>query len=304
MYSANGKLLLTSEYYVLDGALALALPVKFGQTLTVQNTIKENILLWNSLTCKDELWFEATFSLPDLICLGSSDQQTEFTLRKILQILHDKDPDKFRTNGGIHFTTRLDFPRVWGLGSSSTLIWLLAQWADVDPYELLFQTIGGSGYDIACAGAVGPILYQLKKYKNPTMESIDFSPSFRQQLYFVYLGKKQNSRQGITHFRKMVVDQQKNIDRLSTITKLILSCKTLVEFNELLHEHEEIISSSLKLPKAKEIYFSDFSGVIKSLGAWGGDFILASSEMPSQKVKTYFNNKGFETVFHYLDMVK
>ena len=36
-YRANGKLLLTGEYLVLKGALALALPTKLGQTMTVRH---------------------------------------------------------------------------------------------------------------------------------------------------------------------------------------------------------------------------------------------------------------------------
>jgi len=35
-YRSNGKLLLTGEYVVLDGALSLALPTTLGQRLTVE----------------------------------------------------------------------------------------------------------------------------------------------------------------------------------------------------------------------------------------------------------------------------
>ena len=34
-FYSNGKLLLTGEYLVLNGAVALAIPTKFGQTLTI-----------------------------------------------------------------------------------------------------------------------------------------------------------------------------------------------------------------------------------------------------------------------------
>ena len=36
-YYSNGKLLITGEYLVLDGAEALALPTKFGQNLIIEN---------------------------------------------------------------------------------------------------------------------------------------------------------------------------------------------------------------------------------------------------------------------------
>jgi len=35
-FYGNGKLLLSAEYFVLDGAVALALPTKLGQSLHVQ----------------------------------------------------------------------------------------------------------------------------------------------------------------------------------------------------------------------------------------------------------------------------
>ena len=34
-FKSNGKILLTSEYVVLDGVDCIALPTKFGQTLSV-----------------------------------------------------------------------------------------------------------------------------------------------------------------------------------------------------------------------------------------------------------------------------
>ena len=46
-YRANGKLLLTGEYLVLKGALALALPTKLGQTMTVE-TVHAPSLRWDA----------------------------------------------------------------------------------------------------------------------------------------------------------------------------------------------------------------------------------------------------------------
>ena len=49
----------------------------------------------------------------------------------------------------------------------------------------------------------------------------------------------------------------------------------------------------------KEKYFSDYNGSIKSLGAWGGDFILAT-----RNNKNYFLEKGFNTVFSFSELIK
>ena len=48
-----------------------------------------------------------------------------------------------------------------------------------------------------------------------------------------------------------------------------------------------------------EKFFKDYSGEIKSLGAWGGDFILAAG--PSSSIE-YFQNKGFKTILSYNEM--
>jgi mevalonate kinase len=134
LYKANGKLLLTSEYYVLDGALALAVPSRFGQQMNVEAIVDEGVLLWKSYAVDGSCWFSAIFSLPDLLCLKTSDEETAKTLHGMLHILMEHHPALFPDKGGLSFSTYLDFPREWGLGTSSTLIYMLAEWAGYDPY--------------------------------------------------------------------------------------------------------------------------------------------------------------------------
>ncbi|MCK5774746.1 MAG: hypothetical protein KAH25_01140 [Bacteroidales bacterium] len=55
--------------------------------------------------------------------------------------------------------------------------------------------------------------------------------------------------------------------------------------------------------ESKERYFSDFNGQIKSLGAWGGDFVMATSPNDPKDVFNYFRNKGHQTILAYDDMV-
>jgi hypothetical protein len=69
----------------------------------------------------------------------------------------------------------------------------------------------------------------------------------------------------------------------------------------LIFEHEKVLSIQLKKKMVKEIFFDDYEGEIKSLGAWGGDFIMAAGPKNSKK---YFNEKGFKTVFSFNDMLK
>ena len=56
-YRANGKLLLSGEYLVLHGALALAVPLKKGQTLDVYSG-KPGFLQWEAYH-PDGLWIQA-----------------------------------------------------------------------------------------------------------------------------------------------------------------------------------------------------------------------------------------------------
>ena len=53
----------------------------------------------------------------------------------------------------------------------------------------------------------------------------------------------------------------------------------------------------------KNKIFPDFWGAIKSLGAWGGDFVLATSSKDEATTKDYFNSKGYHTVLLFSELV-
>ena len=61
-FYSNGKLLLTGEYVVLDGAKALAIPTKHGQSLKV-TPIAEPKLIWKSIDATGNVWFQHDFGL-------------------------------------------------------------------------------------------------------------------------------------------------------------------------------------------------------------------------------------------------
>ncbi|MEW4923728.1 GYDIA family GHMP kinase [Algibacter sp. 2305UL17-15] len=318
-FRSNGKLLLTGEYVVLDGALSLAVPTKYGQSLTVDN-IDERQLIWQSFDEKNAVWFEHEYIFEEIAFpfiyetnMETHDGEISKTLLKILfnasrlnrdffnEYLDDYDDEEGKKilGKGFKLSSKLEFPRHWGLGSSSTLINNIAQWLDIDPYLLLRQTFGGSGYDIACARNNEPITYRLEKGK-PTVNVVDFNPVFKEHLYFVYLNKKQNSRDGIAHYKAIKTDLKPVISEIDAITKQLISCESLNEFQKLITQHETIISKLTKQDTVKSLYFNDFEGAMKSLGAWGGDFILACSEVDPT---AYFKGKGFDTVIAYCDMV-
>ena len=196
-------------------------------------------------------------------------------------------------------STKLDFPRNWGLGTSSTLINNISQWANVDAFELLKAGFGGSGYDIAAAKSNSPILYKLKN-GNPEFRKVHLPWDFTDSLFFVHLNRKQDSKKGISKYRKTAVDE-KSLQRISDISNKLLMCYSLSDFEKLMAAHEEIISEIIKLPTIKEQFFSDYSGTIKSLGAWGGDFILVTGD---ENEMEYFRKKGFGTIVPFGGMIK
>lgn len=299
-YYAHGKLLLTGEYAVLDGALALALPVRYGQSLQA-SAGEQGRLHWISRDETGSTWFEGAWALPDLGLLHATDATTAQRLGDILHACRQQNPHFLQDSSGWSVQTRTDFPRAWGLGTSSTLVAALARWAGADPYQVLFETLGGSGYDLACAFADGPLLYHLDG-QTPSVERVAFSPPFADHLFFVFLGQKQDSRAGIRRFRERASSNSGLIQAISAITRQCLSAPTLTDFCDLLLEHERLIGQALNLPRAQELYFPDFPGTIKSLGAWGGDFVLAASQTEPAEAMRYFQEKGFSTCIPYREM--
>lgn len=301
-YRSNGKLLLTAEYAVLDGAKALAIPTKFGQSLDVEAN-DSNSIHWKSYNELGKVWFECTISFNEIATTDRNNQSQNDIKERLIQILQavkSLNSEFLSSNQGYNIVTHQDFNRLWGLGTSSTLINNIANWANVDAYKLLQKTFGGSGYDIACAQHNTPITFQLKPDQNPLVESVAFKPKFKKHLYFVYLNQKQNSRDGISVYKKLKKINAAIVSNINSITKAMIDCNSLSEFESLIEHHENIISKLINQDPIKTQLFSDFKGAVKSLGAWGGDFVLVSS---LNNPTAYFTTKGFETVIPYEDMV-
>lgn len=298
-FFSNGKLLITSEYVVLDGAKALALPTKFGQNLTVDKGMNQKIQ-WTSYDYDNSFWFEDTFTFSEIKSKSIFENQPIKSI--LITILHEAfllNPSFLESSIGYTITTQLTFPKFWGLGTSSTLINNIAQWLQIDAYTLLKNSFGGSGYDIACAQNNSPILYQLINGK-PQIEKISFEPECISNLYFVYLNQKQNSKAAIASYYSKANTIENSIPLFDDITNSILLTTDFENFSSLLLKHETEMSTILELTTIQNSLFSDFKGTIKSLGAWGGDFVLVvSRENPTD----YFREKGFETILPYSEMI-
>lgn len=302
-FYSHGKLLITGEYAVLDGAMSLALPTKFGQSLEVDEW-KTGEHKWLSKDEKGETWFETVFLLDNTsLHLKNTVEASNPITKRLLNILNTAtslNPESFSKLKGKTVTTNLEFDRNWGLGTSSTLISNIAQWLEIDPYELLKQTFGGSGYDIAAAGNDHPITYQLKP-EGRSVLTASFDPVFKDNIFFVYLNEKKNSRDAIQHYKNQPKRNVENlIQKISSITNQLLSCTSLAEFELLIEIHETLISKAIGNPQVKQEKFQDYPGSIKSLGAWGGDFILATGPIENQQ---YFKDRGYNTILNYREMI-
>ena len=270
---SNGKVLLTGEYVILDGALSLAAPTKFGQHLKFQENLS-NLINWKSINFDGNIWFECLITSDTLKVKSTSSQKISNTLVEIINFIREYNPS-FLKKCGSDISTNLTFEKNLGLGSSSTLISNLSKISGVNPYTLNNKIFKGSGYDIACAESISPILYKLDKDQK-IINEVSFKPSFNEHIYFVYLNKKQNSILEIERYNKNKASNS-IVNEISNITS-------------------EIISKLISKQTIKDVLFKDFDGSIKSLGAWGGDMIMVTSKTDPSK---YFIEKGYSTIFKF-----
>ena len=270
-YSAHGKLLIRGEYLVMAGAKALALPlVKYKQTMEAEKSPTKTIG-WSALDEKCQCWFKAILNLDDMQCAETSSPEIAHKLSKIFLYIKEKKPELLET--GWFFQTKLTFSVEWGFGSSSTFISLISDWSGIDPFLIQKNFFGGSGFDIACAKAKQPIMYWLEDGK-PNWISVPWEPAFKDKLLFLYSGNKKNTAEALKQNKSF---NPSDVKCMSQLTESIIAANDYQSFQNLLREHEKLVSQILHIPSIKN-QFPFFKGEMKNLGAWGGDFILLAPE--------------------------
>jgi hypothetical protein len=282
----------------------LAMPVRYGQRLTATSSPAQHIIInWRSYV-KEKLWLEARFPGSQLNYQTdkTSGEQHKNRLRQILLAARTLNPGFLSKNSEWNVRSDIEFDLQWGLGSSSTLISNIATWAGVDPYELHFKVSEGSAYDIACARSNQALLYTfMGKQKQPEIQYITFHPVFSSQLFFIYSGKKQSSDESLRTFDRERV-HIRDADAISALSEEMASTTSLPDFIQMMEDHEGIISRYTASEVIKKKHFPDFPGAVKSLGAWGGDFLLAASSIAPEQIIAYFRDKGFNTIVSFNDM--
>ena len=278
-FTSSGKLLLTGEYLVLEGAKALALKSKYSQSLSVSES-ENDTFSWTALSKNGEAWLQFEFRISNLKIdvIQTSDPKSAVQLIGILEQILSKKPELFEKP--LAFKTEMDFEKNWGLGTSSTLLANLAKWSGVNAYVLLEHSFGGSGYDVALAMEDHSILYQLNGVDRE-VQKVVFDPPFKESLFFVYLNRKQNSQEAISSYSGLLVGAELPLytEKVSRMTEDVLHSETLKEFEKLMFDHETFLSKILGRNTVQKNLFSDYQGgICKSLGAWGGDFILVTGK--------------------------
>lgn len=293
--------MLTGEYLVLHGAYALGLPSKFGQSLYINSDSPGSFIDWVTYV-RGKSWFTATIRTEDLTITNANSAIIGFTLQKLLHAARVLSPIFLSEKLNYKVISKINFDVNWGIGSSSSLISNLAYWARIDPYELHDFVYDGSGYDVACARSDSPLIYKAGEFDRKA-DKVIFQPIFKNNLYFVYTGTKQSSEKSVAEFRSDYKPSMDDIKTVDTITERIVETSDFEEFNNLIRRHERLLAGILGRMSIKEERFSNFEGEVKSLGAWGGDFILASSDKGTEYVTQYFNKKSMETVFSFDDFI-
>tara|TARA_B100000767_G_C19760823_1_gene535079 strand:- start:1605 stop:2465 length:861 start_codon:yes stop_codon:yes gene_type:complete len=283
-FRANGKLLLTSEYAVLNGAKSIAAPTKLGQTL---NYVKgDKSLYWTAYKNDGSVWIQG------FVEKSKNLRQVKNLITEAMKIAQRNEFPR-----GEVFT-KLEFPQEWGWGSSSTLTSLIAQWFAIDALELHFKTSNGSGYDVACALAKQPIFYQ-RLENNIEITPIKLNQWPTENIYFQYLGHKKESSEAVKEYNKKPIQ---NIEAFTRLTEDIFKASKIKTLINLVNNHELLMSKHLGQNSPLKAIFKDSTIGMKSLGAWGGDFALLI--VPNKEQVDYLNLHNPGTFFSWDEVIK
>ncbi len=291
-FYAPGKLLLSGEYAVLDGALAISCPSRKGQFLELFPTKDSSTLKWHALTEDGQAWLQ--------VILNEQGEILQSNDRAKAQLIRDLLLDAFEGElpVGQRAETRLNFKREWGLGSSSTLIALIANWAQKDAMNLFFKHLKGSGYDVATALENKAIQYQLKAHQKAVWKETCL-PEVLQRSYFLYLGEKQISSTEVLRYSSLKRDPHL-AQSISQLSEALLGISFEEELISWMAKHEELTGRLIQQESHREKRFPHLQGGFKSLGAWGGDFVWI---MPKGDDLNYLRQEGYHEVFPFGELL-
>lgn len=258
-------------------------------------------LHWITKDHNKEKWFECKLNLIDFSIEKTTDKEKAKFIQTLIKSAAELNSDFLSQWKKYRVAAQLEFDPDWGWGSSSTLIANIAHWAELSPFELYFETQTGSGYDIAAALSSGPFLYQ-KNENELSFETFDADPALWENTYVFYQGQKSDSADAVSKWRKGNKWKSKDIEQITQISETIAEGCNIGEAIEAFRDHENLLSTLLGQPPLQK-YFPGFDkGIIKSLGAWGGDFALALHPDP-EFTPQYLKEKKIDTFFRLKDII-
>lgn len=298
-FQCPGKLFITGEYAVLHGALSLVVPVHYTQNLMITPSEKGQ-LHWTT-TWNDTVFLSASIQLNDFSTLSCSDSLRAAFLTRLLKSVRRLNPN-FLVEGGYRVRSVMGANPQWGFGSSAQLTVNVARWAGVDALVLHRLVSSGSGADVACSLVAHAIHYSISM-KQSRYHEVSFKPPFADKLLLVYTNRKQDSATSVRNFllKRHLIDSRR--DLVSQITLEATQTSDIHVFAGLMAEHERLLSAVLKQPPVQETQFNGFPGVVKSLGAWGGDFVLAIPSAGMDEAASWFLERGYDTLLPFHETV-
>lgn len=319
-----GKLLLTSEYFILDGIPGIAVPLKVGQGLKILRTDSAGIK-YEAFDSDGSCWLsfhcDHSFQINQEIFKTLEDEQIEVIkkVKSIFSFLSEQSlvfNKLLEDNHGLLFRSELDFPRSYGFGTSSTFLCNLSKIFNVDVYELGAKFFGGSGYDLAVGLNGEPIIYSSpNNYRIFNEKEKSSLREFGKNIMFVYQNEKANTSKNIEAFKEIGFRNELG-DNVDSLFKSLN--QTLLNFNlghwkemqDLIENHEFIVGKRIqKMPISKylsnnlSLEFKNMGFFAKSLGAWGGDFFMVGVKSSMDSIIEELRNLGYDTFFDWNSIV-
>ena len=299
-YFATGKVMLTGEYLVMNGFDCIALPTKLGQWMHVWDfdtpDDSSDFILYQAKDLHGNVWFETKILLPNFELVDPA-QIENIQADRLVGILKLADSDFWETGKSWRIETQLEFERVWGLGSSSTLVKLFADFLHLDPMNIQFEIFGGSGYDVAIAQLQKPMVYCLtaddSNWKYWRLEEY-----FTKDWYLVFYGQKIDSRNSLSSVQDELNDIAEDEFYTAQFDKIISQTRiasNIMELESSLEMYQMLLSKALMLPTTYDILGIKpvNKGLCKWLGAWGGDMILINKTILDAYPRAFENFRIF-----------
>ena len=273
--------MLAGEYLALYGLETFAFPVKFGQKLTVwQSESDGNELKWSSINYLRETWFTTEIDTDSVLEKTTDNATVSGRICELIQAAKDLNPN-FMLKGRYRVEMELEFDQAFGLGSSSTLVSLVAQWAKVDALVLQEKVFGGSGYDAAVSSVQKPLIYWRNDKNKPNWALWQMDLEVSQNWFLCFPGVKVNSRRSLKEVKErleLISTDSFMMAQLDNILQQIKSADTADAMELSLEIWQAFIAQSLGLKTAyQDLKIEQMKGgLCKYLGAWGGDVFLVN----------------------------